>query len=148
MQNRKKKYKSGRNNQANGGDKCERDGRRGGEGGRRTRRGRGDEKRDRAIEHGNMLGFDSAFCTHPKSGRHISKYPAQGGIKGGIRRRWDPNAVFPRHRPGQPARTRDGYETGRKVARYSAGGSCGLAATFLICTPDFELGFITPIILC
>lgn len=73
------------------------------------------------IEHGNMLGFDSAFCTHPKSGRHISKYPAPGGIKGGIRRRWKRNATYL-----PPTRTAskdgDGYERGRKVARVCTGG--------------------------
>ena len=48
------------------------------------------------IDHGNMLGFDSAFCTHPKSGRHISKYPAPGGYKGQDPQRWKRNATcFP-----------------------------------------------------
>lgn len=82
-----------------------------------------DEKWNRAIEHGNMLGFDSALCTDPKSGRQISKYPAQG-YKG-----WDPQRLHPtlsslaaHDLDSDETLPGDGNETGRKVARCLFGG--------------------------
>ena len=67
------------------------------------------------IEHGNTLGFDSAFCTHPKSVDTLSKYPAPGGYKGWIRRDETTQlALFPR--PRRPAKT-DGYVPDGKKSR-------------------------------
>ena len=48
----------------------------------------GDEKRNRAIEHGNMLGFDSAFCTYIRKAVDTYQNIRHKGYKG-----WDPQEM-------------------------------------------------------